>query len=738
MRPAGFSLPGVPAREGLGPDACFPTVGIICPECAIRLDRLKMAVVNARGREVAMQVEEARRNLLSAARRMRMGELEERLRGRDAAGTIARAKAVLADAYSFSKPWDMERCATPFTVPVDALTGTYDWNVVMNDDPEWCFMLNRMDYLADLAVAALVTGERRYSDKAVALMVGWARTHDPVTAELSTRTLDTGIRLLAMAQVLPALVWLDAISDDELVRVVGCIEAQIAYLPGQYINKYETSNWGSIQTLAVISALCLLRDDPTTHPVWGWAMERMESQMAAQVYPDGVDWELSTMYHIEVLLYSMRGSWALQSRGLAVPSVLEGAVRRLAYALLAQRLPDGTIDAEGDSDRCRITGVLALAAAVLGDPALKAGARGTGLDLSDLSEYGCALEDAYLTLDVCDVVGLPRTFDGGDAGLFVARSSWDRDANQAIFLNGPLGSGHGHADNLHLSAAWRGRLVLADSGRYTYREDSPVRPRLKGVAAHNVPIIDGKPASVPKGSWGYAGFCFPLKTYVRHDDDIHYWEGALVGRDPLQVIMRRVVFVERGIWLVCDEAWADGMHELGQRFHLEPSLEATPEDGAGLGGRRARSSLRPGSPELARGWVIDAGAGKLALSSTADSQVVRDECSPDYNVLVEQDVVETKTAFEGRGTAVSCLRPRDVKVESVPVLRNLEEPVGPDLAQAWRFTLPMGEAYTVAVFHEEVHTGVKAFSLESVSFHAKVVVVRTQADGSRKLTVLRA
>ena len=341
-----------------------------------------------------MQVEEARRNLGRAAERMRMEDLAGRLRRRGVAGVVSRSDAVLADTYAFSKPWDMERCATPFVVQVDAATGTYDWNVVMNDDPEWCFMLNRMDYLADLTCAALATGERRYAEKAVWLMTGWARAHDPVMPELSTRALDTGIRLFAMAQALPALVWLDVISDDDLALVVASIGAQVAYLPGQYINKYETSNWGSIQTLSVVSALCLLCDDPAAHPGWGWAMGRIASQMAAQVYPDGVDWELSTMYHIEVLLYSLRGINALRSRGVAVPGVLDDTARRLARALLAQRLPDGTIDAEGDSDRCRITGVLALSAAVLGDASLKAGARSVELDAADLAEYGCEAEDA--------------------------------------------------------------------------------------------------------------------------------------------------------------------------------------------------------------------------------------------------------------------------------------------------------------------------------------------------------
>ena len=77
-------------------------------------------------------------------------------------------------------------------------------------------------------------------------------------------------------------------------------------------------------------------------------------------------------------------------------------------------------------------------------------------------------------------------------------------------------------------------------------------------------------------------------------------------------------------------------------------------------------------------------------------------------------------------------------LEPAPVLRNLVEPVEAGLAQAWRLTMPTGEAYTAAIFHEEVHAGVKAFSLEGISFHAKVVVVRAGADGARELSVLRA
>ena len=71
------------------------------------------------------------------------------------------------------------------------------------------------------------------------------------------------------------------------------------------------------------------------------------------------------------------------------------------------------------------------------------------------------------------------------------------------------------------------------------------------------------------------------------------------------------------------------------------------------------------------------------------------------------------------------------------MLRGGSEPVDPALAEAVRFELPGGEFYTVAFFHGEAYTGVKAFALEGVSFHAKTVVVHGVGD-ARDLTVLRA
>lgn len=651
-----------------------------------------------------------RASLRRAAERMRLSEMGERLAGRDVSALVARADEVMTDTYTFTKVWDMERCRVPFT-----LSGTYDWNVVNNDDEEWCFMLNRMDYLEDLALVSLVTGERRYADKAAALIGSWIDAHPTIEPELSTRTLDTGIRIRSMVGVLPALDAAGALSDDLLARTVKSVRDQIAYLRAHYLPKYETSNWGSIQTLAVLTVLATLEDDPASDPDWAWATGRAESQIAAQVYPDGIDWEQSTMYHVEVLLYSLRALHTLEAAGAPVPRGLRRAAESLSRGLAAQMMPTGQIDAQGDSDRTDVRGLLALCAGVLGDGALAAASGRDQLDPSDLFNFGCDVEDALVAAGRGSET-LPLAFDGADSGMFCARSSWDADANFTVFSSGPLGSGHGHSDNLHVTAVWHGCPVLVDAGRYTYREDSPVRPYLKGPRAHNVPLVDGRSSCAPKGSWGYSDFAYPLKTYARHAGGAHYFEGALVGHDPVHVLVRKLVALDCGIWLCADEAMADGDHELVSRFHLDPEARAE-KDG-----------------EACR---VTCAAGELALGSTGELSVGDEQVSLDYNALSDAALVEARAAFAGRGGQLWWLAPADVRVSPAQVLRGGTEPVDPALAEAVRFDVAEGEFYTVAVFHGEVFTGVKAFALEGVSFHAKAVVVHGVGE-RRELTVLRA
>lgn len=233
--------------------------------------------------------------------------------------------------FIFDKPWDMERCLTPYRL------APLDWNAQRNDDEEWCFMLNRMDYLDYLILASLLSHEIKYAEQAKHYILDWIAAHSQIKPEPSTRTLDTGIRVMNWFEALPYLEFLGCLSDCEREKIGHSMQTQLAYLKDSYLPKYKTSNWGSIQTCAMVSVLPFLLEDYQKDPLYLWAKDEMELQFSIQVYPDGMHWEQSTMYHIEVLNYGMK---ALYYMGLRKESSsIQEPVYRLAKSLLYQLTP---------------------------------------------------------------------------------------------------------------------------------------------------------------------------------------------------------------------------------------------------------------------------------------------------------------------------------------------------------------------------------------------------------------
>lgn len=620
---------------------------------------------------------------------------------------IAHADELMHQTFTFNKTWGLERCLTPYTLPV------IDWNGHQNDDPEWCFMLNRMDYLDHLLLASLLSGDTGYADKAKEYILNWITAHPTIVSEPSTRTLDTGIRVMNWMEALPYLSMLHVLTDDELTRITDSMFAQMQYLKENYLPKYKTSNWGSIQTCAIVSVLPFLRADFQSNPLYQWALDEMTLQFSIQVYPDGMHWEQSTMYHIEVLNYGMKAVHYMGLHLQPCPSVVKEQVYALAKALAGQLMPSGEIETFGDSDRVCARDVLSRAALLFDDSTF----RFAGLDELDpesLYVLGVPAAQRYATLPA----SAPQSmhYDGEDSGMYTLRNSWDKDASFTMFTNGSLGSGHGHSDNLHLSVCYQGDPVLIDSGRFTYREDHPLRVQLKGMAAHNGVMIDDKAYCVPSDSWGYADFGLPLKNYVRHADNLHYLEGAMLGHNPLQVWVRKVIVIDPAIWMIVDEVKCDGAHEAHSRLHFDPAVTVSP----------AGECHRVTTPHVA-----------LTLTCPGTVSYTSEPCSLRYNEQQPHTVVHSKTAFTDSTTLITTLCGDGITVQDAPVFQNLTESTAPDFAQARKFILSPTESYTVAVYSKEIYRGKKVLSCEGMPYHAKCVVIH-EKDGHKQLTILKA
>lgn len=593
-----------------------------------------------------------------------------------------KANELYDNTFTFDKPWDMERCIIPYQLDV------IDWNVQKNDDEEWCFMLNRMDYINYL----ILSKDCKYHLKAKELIIDWILKHPEIKVEPSTRTLDTGIRMMNIFEALIYLYADNLINDEELVLIATSLINQAQYLKEHYLKKYITSNWGSIQTCALVSVLPYISEDSE---VYRWAKNELDVQMACQVYDDGMHWEQSTMYHIEVLNYGMKALFYNED----INNDTKEQIYKLALSLFYQATPSKEIETFGDSDRSNIQDVFTRASIIFDNPIFKFMGFEV-MDLESLYTLGANNANKYKSMEVIKPKRL--VYDGFDSGMYVSRSSFEKDANFMMFTNGSLGSGHGHSDNLHVSIYFKGKPISIDAGRLTYREDHPLRVELKSMKAHNGIIIDNHESSKPSDSWGYSDFSIPLKNYVYHKDDIHYYEGTLIGHDPLQVWTRKVLFIDKGIWLIVDEVKEDGNHNMVTRFHLDPRKD-----------------------------VLD----DIKIISNQDLKITDEICSLRYNEELHHQVYNYSIDFKDNVNTNTVFMDKQFEVLDLDVFQDGDKKMSEDIVTGKKFIISEDEYYAVAIFHKEIFKGKKILFLDDEPFHAKVFVIHKEKDKVKRYLV---
>lgn len=653
-----------------------------------------------------MNIKYIKSNLKNLANYKRIKDLNYYFIKKELLHTIKRADELLNQIFTFDKPWDMERCIKPYYLEI------IDWNIICNDDEEWCFMLNRMDYLSDLVIAYLYTNDEKYIEKTKFYIIDWIKNHKIIEKKLSTRTLDTAIRIMSWVQACIVLEYNNQLSNEELNIICDSIIKQVQFLKDNYMNKYKTSNWGSIQTTILISVLPILIEDYKTNSLYKWAYEEMKLQLSIQVYPDGMFWEQSTMYHVEVLNYGMNAIYYYKYFNNNIKEEWMDYIENLANSLFYQLTPTFEIEAFGDSDRMIAKDVFNRASVLFENPEYKY-AGNEKYDIESLYIFGCNFADKYQDLDL----KIPKkyTYDGKDSGMYIIRSNWGNRASFTMFTNGSLGSGHGHSDNLHISIIYKGEFMLIDTGRYTYREDNPLRLELKSSYAHNGIVLNNSPYCIPKSSWEYDNFGIIIKNYVKHKGKYHYLEGGIIGNNPLQIWIRKVVIINPNIWLIADEVKADRINNATLYYHIDPYKKVEKKDDS---------------------IYIYGNYGTLKIIQGITPNIETKKCSLRYNELLDHNVISYDKRFENELQFITCICDEKIKVENVPLYQsNMKTLI--EVGQARKFKISVNESYTIAVYHKEIYQGRKILFCEGVAFHGKCAIIH-EKNGKKSYRLMKA
>jgi hypothetical protein len=485
---------------------------------------------------------------------------------------LRQANSLLADSVI--------RQGTQYKIPVKA-DGNWPWNYTGPDkDDEFGYGLNGHKYLGSLYTVWKKTGDSKYIKKYDQLVRDWI-VHHPLQAiedsvylvledkigldyrdigEVEWRTLETGHRLGASwPQTFYALQKVEAFSLATRLLMLSSLAEQ-----SDFLQQYHKSghNWTTMEMNGLALAGLSFPEFKNAGTWAKYAQDIMKEEINRQVYPDGLQTEISSktqwvaLNRFETLAANF--SKAKKPMSEEYLSRVEQMYDYLAFSIR----PDGHQPLNNDSDRDDLKPRMLKAANKFNRP-----------DWKWIITNGKAGSLPEIESSI--------TFPW--AGIHIMRNGWDRDADWSFFDSGPYGTGHQHRDKLHLSINAFGKDLLVDGGRYTHKDYFNFDPAFwrgyfRSSYSHNVILVDGNgqkegPVRTDKplvddedyihtSSYDYA--------YGTFDDGFEKTEGEAIHS-------RSVVYIKGKYWVVLDHFKTDRPRKIQALWHYAPDNEVTTE-----------------------------------------------------------------------------------------------------------------------------------------------------------------
>ena len=384
---------------------------------------------------------------------------------------------------------------------------TFSFDVEYRHNPEfgdvkYVWEANRLQFLQP--VAALAADDPTRARFAIDTVLAWMDANPPFMGINWTSGIELALRLVSLAVVVAGAG--HALTEAERGRFAQFIAAHAEWL-ARFPSLYSSANNHRVAEGLGLTVAGLLAPDLPESPHWrDEGRKILETAAAEQFHDDGVGVEQSPTYAAFTLEMLCVGALLLNETPRALGAEWFAKIGKVAPALHAMLDETGTAPHIGDDDEGRVIGaslieepryvssVVALAAAVSSQPAL----RGVARDAS--------LRDGLISLAATapKPFGI-RTFDKG--GYTVAHQTIGSSRLMVVFDHGPLGFGgiaaHGHADALSVWLHIDGRPVVVDSGTYLYHSGGAWREFFRSTAAHNTLEIAGLSQSITSGAFNW-------------------------------------------------------------------------------------------------------------------------------------------------------------------------------------------------------------------------------------------
>jgi hypothetical protein len=566
------------------------------------------------------------------------------------------ADSILQHIYVFQESCDK--------VPVKA-DGHLDWTWKGRlNDIEWAWALNRHYHIRTLLSAYNITGNIDYAKAINNDIKDWIISSLPYPAKKSSTEMWRGLEVSFRAKVWTN-VFYNLMKSKELEPATRLLILTSIPEHAHYARNFHAQgNWLTME-LSGLATVAAAWPEFKESPSWiAYAKQTMTKSLQDQVYPDGVQTELTSSYHKVALdnfnLFFETCKQVNEPLPDIYPQYLERMWNYLAYTMR----PDGYGLLNNDADLMYNR-----------ESVMKSAAKYNRPDWEYIASNGEKGKKPE---------GQPSVIFPW-AGQIIMKSGYDKMAQWSFFDIGPWGTGHQHNDKLNITVAAYGRDLLVDAGRFAYRGEfaDKFRPYATGSFGHNVVLVNGKGQSR-----GPVDTKVPLdeKNYKITPEFDYAWNSfdSFTGTEGKFVHNRAVLYVRGKFWVVVDRLGTDRPRKIETMWHWHPDNIVFVKDNIAFTGNESGNLQIIPSGQVSQ---------TVKLISGQEKPEPQGWYSREYNMGVPNPVAIYSATIEKDATMVWVLYPSEKKTET-PVVKLLSED---DHEAVVNVTIRNGENYEVKI-----------------------------------------
>ena len=519
-------------------------------------------------------------------------------------------------------------------------SGHLDWgHTGPEEDMEYAWLHNRHGAVSTLLQAWLDTGNPTYARRIDHYIKDWIISSWPYPGVKSTtamwRGLEVSFRVKRWAKAFYQLMGTEYLSPATRLLMLSSLPDHAHYAR----NFHAQGNWLTMEISGLATVAAYWPEFEASSDWLAYAIDTMAQSMEEQVYPDGVQTELTSSYHQVALRNFSQFMEICDLAKVRLPDFYAATLEKMWNYLAATMRPDGYGLLNNDADLKYNRDAVQEAAATYHRP-----------DWQHIASNGrSGTRPAH---------GPSFVFPW--AGHLTSRSDYGPDAQWSFFDIGPWGSGHQHNDKLHLSVAAFGRDLLVDAGRFAYRGRVADRFRdyALGSRSHNVVLIDGKEQGP-----GPERAAKPLpESRLRVTDAFDYASASFdhfAGLEGEGRHTRALLYARGAFWIVADHIATDRPREITALWHWHPEASVRKMGRAVVSTDHERGNLKI-IPAGQTGWRVDFVKGQ-------DAPVVQGWYSREYNTYEPNTATIYRTHVQSDATFVWVLFPSEEAAPEVTV-----------------------------------------------------------------------